>query len=154
MQNYEILRTIGEGTYGIVLKARHRETGRIVAIKKFKETEDDELVRKTALREVRLLKQIKHPNVVSLLEVFRRPRDDRLFLSDVDQLHLLIRCFGPLTPQQQQTFKRNALYRGVALPQYVRGGEGLEKRLAGAVTGKHLLQLLKACLAVEPAKRA
>ena len=43
-------------TYGIVLKARHKETGQIVAIKKFKESDEDEQVRKTALREVRILK--------------------------------------------------------------------------------------------------
>ncbi len=48
--------TIGEGTYGIVMKARHKETGQIVAIKKFKESDEDEQVRKTALREVRILK--------------------------------------------------------------------------------------------------
>ena len=35
MENYEVLGTIGEGTYGIVLKALHKETGQIVAIKKF-----------------------------------------------------------------------------------------------------------------------
>jgi hypothetical protein len=39
-----------------VLKARHKETGQIVAIKKFKESDEDEQVRKTALREVRILK--------------------------------------------------------------------------------------------------
>ena len=39
-------------TYGVVLKCRHKETGQIVAIKKFKESDEDEQVRKTALREV------------------------------------------------------------------------------------------------------
>lgn len=42
--------------YGIVGKARHKASGQIVAIKKFKESDDDERVRKTALREVRILK--------------------------------------------------------------------------------------------------
>ena len=54
------------------LKARHKETGQIVAIKKFKESDEDEQVRKTALREVRILKQLKHDNIVNLIEVFRR----------------------------------------------------------------------------------
>ncbi|KAK3232658.1 hypothetical protein CYMTET_57011 [Cymbomonas tetramitiformis] len=72
MENYENLGKIGEGTYGVVLKCRHKETGQLVAIKKFKESDDDEQVRKTALREVRLLKTLKHDNVVNLLEVFRR----------------------------------------------------------------------------------
>eukprot|EP00742_Colponemidia_sp_Colp-10_P002704 GILJ01002891.1.p1 GENE.GILJ01002891.1~~GILJ01002891.1.p1 ORF type:complete len:667 (+),score=99.99 GILJ01002891.1:104-2104(+) len=72
MENYEILGTIGEGTYGLVLKARHKDTSQIVAIKKFKESDEDEQVRKTALREVRILKQLKHENIVNLIEVFRR----------------------------------------------------------------------------------
>jgi serine/threonine protein kinase len=72
MENYENLGTIGEGTYGVVLKCRHKETGQVVAIKKFKESDEDEQVRKTALREVRILKQLKHDNIVNLIEVFRR----------------------------------------------------------------------------------
>ena len=72
MENYDNLGRIGEGTYGVVLKCRHRETGALVAVKKFKESDDDEQVRKTALREVRVLKQLAHPNVVSLHDVFRR----------------------------------------------------------------------------------
>ena len=71
MDNYEILEKIGEGTYGIVYKARHIETGKQVAIKKFKESYDDEYVRKTALREIRILKELKHDHVVNLIEVFR-----------------------------------------------------------------------------------
>ena len=72
MENYENLGTIGEGTYGVVLKCRHKETGQIVAIKKFKESDEDEQVRKTALREVRILKQLKHENIVNLIEVFQK----------------------------------------------------------------------------------
>lgn len=57
-----------------MLKAKHRDSGQIVAIKKFKESDEDEQVRKTALREVRVLKALRHENVVSLIEVFRRKR--------------------------------------------------------------------------------
>ncbi|TYZ57498.1 hypothetical protein PybrP1_004341 [[Pythium] brassicae (nom. inval.)] len=71
MENYESLGTIGEGTYGVVLKCRHKTTGQIVAIKKFKESDDDEQVKKTALREIKVLKALRHANIVSLLEVFR-----------------------------------------------------------------------------------
>lgn len=56
MEAYEKLGAIGEGTYGMVMKCRKRETGQVVAIKKFKESEDDLQIRKTALREVRMLK--------------------------------------------------------------------------------------------------
>jgi cyclin-dependent kinase-like len=49
-----------------------------VAIKKFKDSDDDEYVRKTALREIRILKQLKHDHIVDLLEVFRE--DNRIYL--------------------------------------------------------------------------
>ena len=39
MNRFEILGVVGEGAYGIVLKCRHKETGEIVAIKKFKESD-------------------------------------------------------------------------------------------------------------------
>jgi len=85
MDNYENLGTIGEGTYGVVLKCRHKETGQIVAIKKFKESDEDEQVRKTALREVRILKQLKHENIVNLIEVFRRKGKLYLVFEYVDR---------------------------------------------------------------------
>lgn len=69
---YQVLHLVGEGAYGIVLKCRDKETGTEVAIKKFKESEDDELVRKTILREVKVLQMLKHPNIVNLIEAFRR----------------------------------------------------------------------------------
>ncbi|EAN80624.1 mitogen-activated protein kinase [Trypanosoma equiperdum] len=78
MDAYETLGMLGEGTYGVVVKARHRATSRIVAIKKYKQAEDDDHVRKTSLREVRVLKQLRHPNVIALLDVFRR--DGKLYL--------------------------------------------------------------------------
>lgn len=56
MNSYEKISTVGEGTYGIVMKCRHRDTNQVVAIKMFRESESDELIRKTALREVRMLK--------------------------------------------------------------------------------------------------
>lgn len=43
-------------TYGVVLKAKNKETGELVAIKKFKETDLNEEIRKTAIREIRILK--------------------------------------------------------------------------------------------------
>jgi len=56
MERYERLGKLGEGSYGMVFKCRNRENGEIVAIKKFVESEDDPLIRKIALREIRMLK--------------------------------------------------------------------------------------------------
>jgi cyclin-dependent kinase-like len=72
MNKYDILGVVGEGAYGVVLKCRNKENGEIVAIKKFKESEEDDNVKKCILREVKILRSLKHDNVVHLKEAFRR----------------------------------------------------------------------------------
>lgn len=64
MNKYEVLGVVGEGAYGIVLKCRNKASGEIVAIKKFKESEEDEAVRKTIVREVKLLRMLRQENIV------------------------------------------------------------------------------------------
>ncbi|GFR71748.1 cyclin-dependent kinase-like 2, partial [Elysia marginata] len=78
MERYENLGLVGEGSYGMVLKCRHKDTGQLVAIKKFLESEDDKMVKKIAMREVKMLKQLQHDNLVNLIETFRRRK--RLYL--------------------------------------------------------------------------
>jgi cyclin-dependent kinase-like len=56
MDRYEHEGVVGEGSYGVVIKCRHKETGQIVAIKKFLETDEDQTVKKIAMREIRMLK--------------------------------------------------------------------------------------------------
>ncbi|KAM3127600.1 hypothetical protein pb186bvf_020305 [Paramecium bursaria] len=92
MQKYEVLGVIGEGAYGVVLKCKNKEIGeviissnQIVAIKKFKGSEDDEGIKKTILREVKILKMIKQDNVVRLKEAFRRKGKLYLVLEYVDR---------------------------------------------------------------------
>ena len=56
MDKYEHEGVVGEGSYGVVLKCRQKETGQMVAIKKFLETDEDQAVKKIAMREIRMLK--------------------------------------------------------------------------------------------------
>ena len=58
MDKYEKIRKIGEGSYGQVFKCRNKETGQIVAIKKFLESGDDPAIRRIAMREIKMLKVI------------------------------------------------------------------------------------------------
>jgi cyclin-dependent kinase-like len=44
----------------------------VVAIKKFKESDDDDIVKKTTLREVKMLRNLKQENIVTLIECFKK----------------------------------------------------------------------------------
>ncbi|KAJ3027188.1 UNVERIFIED_CONTAM: Cyclin-dependent kinase catalytic subunit [Siphonaria sp. JEL0065] len=75
---YEKIEKIGEGTYGVVYKARDRNNGRIVALKKIRLETEDEGVPSTAIREISLLKELNHPNIVNLLDIVHN--DAKLYL--------------------------------------------------------------------------
>ncbi|KAK6337213.1 Cyclin-dependent kinase catalytic subunit [Orbilia javanica] len=68
MENYERIDKIGEGTYGVVYKARDlRHGGRFVALKKIRLEQEDEGVPSTAIREISLLKELNtNENIVRL----------------------------------------------------------------------------------------
>lgn len=67
--NFERLNVIGSGTYGVVYRARDKQSGSIVALKKLRMEREKEGMPLTSLREIRLLKRITHPNVVQLKEI-------------------------------------------------------------------------------------
>ncbi|BES95274.1 Hypothetical protein NTJ_08083 [Nesidiocoris tenuis] len=69
MDQYERLEKIGEGTYGVVYKAKHKATGEIVALKRVRLDSDSEGLPSTTLREISLLKELSHPNIVALKEI-------------------------------------------------------------------------------------
>ncbi|KAF3903189.1 hypothetical protein ABW20_dc0100677 [Dactylellina cionopaga] len=70
MDNYQKIDKIGEGTYGVVYKARDlRNGGRLVALKKIRLEQEDEGVPSTAIREISLLKEMNDPNIVRLYNI-------------------------------------------------------------------------------------
>ncbi|EDV32331.1 uncharacterized protein Dana_GF14103 [Drosophila ananassae] len=78
MEDFEKIEKIGEGTYGVVYKGRNRLTGQIVAMKKIRLESDDEGVPSTAIREISLLKELKHSNIVCLEDVLME--ENRIYL--------------------------------------------------------------------------
>lgn len=78
MEDFQKIEKIGEGTYGVVYKGKNKKTGQIVAMKKIRLESEDEGIPSTAIREISLLKELKHPNVVSLNDVLME--DNRLYL--------------------------------------------------------------------------
>lgn len=71
---------MGEGAYGVVYKAIDRlsDNNKEVALKKIRLEVEDEGIPITALREIILLRQLDHPNVVNLENVVMEP--GRLYL--------------------------------------------------------------------------
>ena len=68
--HYQILEHLGEGTYGVVTKARAKKhKNRIVALKKIKIKDPANGIGFTALREIKVLRSCKHENIVDLLDV-------------------------------------------------------------------------------------
>lgn len=66
---YERLNSIEEGSYGVVFRAKDKQTGDIVALKKLKLDEEKQGFPITALREINSLMACKHENVVGIREV-------------------------------------------------------------------------------------
>ncbi|WZZ80482.1 hypothetical protein YC2023_101054 [Brassica napus] len=61
---------LGQGTYGVVFKATDTKTGETVAIKKIRIGKQKEGVNITALREIKMLKELKHPHIILLIDAF------------------------------------------------------------------------------------
>ncbi|KAG6487874.1 hypothetical protein ZIOFF_056612 [Zingiber officinale] len=78
MDQYEKVEKIGEGTYGVVYKARDRLTNETIALKKIRLENEDEGVPSTAIREISLLKEMQHSNIVRLQDVVHS--DKRIYL--------------------------------------------------------------------------
>jgi serine/threonine protein kinase len=69
LANYEKQEKLGEGTYGVVYKAIDKRTGETVALKKIRLDQEEEGLPATAVREISILRDLNHPNVVDLKEV-------------------------------------------------------------------------------------
>lgn len=96
IDKYEKLDMIGEGTYGVVYKAKDIETGEIYALKKIRLESEDEGIPSTAIREIALLKELQHPNIVRLVNVLHTDKKLTLVFEYLDQdLKKLLDGCGP-----------------------------------------------------------
>ena len=79
MYRYERLgEDLGEGTYGQVYKARCKRTRDIVAVKAIKFFGQEPGANFTALREIKILRELRHPNIAQLRDVFLGGGEARL----------------------------------------------------------------------------
>jgi len=85
MERYQKLEKIGEGTYGIVYKAKDRLSDSIVALKRIRLEAEDEGIPGTAIREIALLKELQHPNIVRMFDVEHTEKKLTLVFEYLDQ---------------------------------------------------------------------
>jgi len=76
--DFEIVKLLGSGSYGSVCEAVHKTTKTVVAIKKVLNLFDDKIDCKRVLREVHILRLLKHANIVKLYEILE-PKDAKRF---------------------------------------------------------------------------
>lgn len=85
IEKYEKLDKIGEGTYGVVFKAKDTSSGEVYALKKIRLESEDEGIPSTAIREIALLKELQHPNIVKLHDVIHTDKKLTLVFEYLDQ---------------------------------------------------------------------
>ncbi|CCI46350.1 unnamed protein product [Albugo candida] len=105
-RRYQLIRPIGHGAYGVVIAASDQISGNSVAIKNIPKTFDDLVDAKRIVREIRLMRHLKHPNIISALDVMRPPSivdfDDTYIVTELMEtdLHRVINSKEPLSSDQ------------------------------------------------------
>ena len=114
MEQYQRLEKVGEGTYGVVYKAQD-SAGEVYALKTIRLEAEDEGIPSTAIREISLLKELQHPNIVKLCDVIHTERKLTLVFEYLDQdlKKLLDQCEGGLDLATTKSFLHQLL-RGIA----------------------------------------
>uniref|UniRef100_A0A182M252 Cyclin-dependent kinase 12 n=1 Tax=Anopheles culicifacies TaxID=139723 RepID=A0A182M252_9DIPT len=86
---FDMLEQIGEGTYGQVYKAKDQQTNELVALKKVRLEHEKEGFPITAVREIKILRQLNHQNIVNLREIVTDKQDALEFRKDKGSFYLV-----------------------------------------------------------------
>ena len=100
LENYKKLTKLGEGTYGVVYKAIDNRDQSFVAIKEMRYDLDEEGLSSSSLREVSIIRDLKHANIIAFREAIFTERSIALVLDYVeyDLRKLLTRCKRDFEP--------------------------------------------------------
>ena len=106
LEKYTKVEKVGEGTYGVVYKCKMKDTNDFVALKKIRLENEDEGIPSTSIREISILKQLRHPNIVYLIDLIHGEK--KLYLvfefMDHDLKKFLDINNGPLTPELVKSY--------------------------------------------------
>ena len=111
--HYKILSFLGEGSYGRVFKAREMSTGRVIAVKKVLIGNSHSIYKKT-IKEINLLKNLDHPNIVKYYD----------YLEEEDCIYLMMEYL-----------------EGCTLKQYIKDNQNISENTARIII-KQLLKAL------------
>ncbi|KAJ4797631.1 Mitogen-activated protein kinase [Rhynchospora pubera] len=107
---YRIQEVVGKGSYGVVCSATDTQTGEKVAIKKIRDIFEHTSDAARILREIKLLRMLKHPDIVEIKHIMLPPskKDFKdiyvvFELMDTD-LHQVIKANDDLTREHYQFF--------------------------------------------------
>jgi cyclin-dependent kinase len=93
---------IGQGSYGIVYKAQNTQNKEIIAVKRIKISTSQEGIPSSAIREIALLKEIHHRNVINLYDVLHSQHCLTMIFEYCDwDLHRYMELLKPQMPRQE-----------------------------------------------------
>ncbi|KAJ4889445.1 Mitogen-activated protein kinase 8 [Raphanus sativus] len=107
---YQVQEVVGKGSYGVVASALDTHTGERVAIKKINDVFEHVSDATRILREIKLLRLLRHPDVVEINHIMLPPsrREFRdiyvVFELMESDLHQVIKANDDLTPDHYQFF--------------------------------------------------
>lgn len=107
---YRIEEVIGKGSYGVVCSAYDTHTGEKVAIKKINDIFEHVSDATRILREIKLLRLLRHPDIVEIKHILlppsRREFKDIYVVFELmeSDLHQVIKANDDLTPEHYQFF--------------------------------------------------
>lgn len=103
LQEYQILKSVAEGTYGVVYKAIEKRTKGIVALKRLKMDKEKEGFPITSLREINTLLKAQHPNIVTVREIVVGSDMDKIYIV-MDYVEHDLMSFMKRMKQKNQKF--------------------------------------------------
>ncbi|KAG5268912.1 hypothetical protein AALO_G00217840 [Alosa alosa] len=89
VDKFEIIGITGEGTYGQVYKAKDKDTAEMVALKKVRLDNEKEGFPITAIREIKILRQLNHKSIINMKEIVTDKEDALDFKNDKGAFYLV-----------------------------------------------------------------